>query len=94
MLHNFEWDEDKARLNLVKHKVSFDEAVTVFTDPLSITIPDPDHSEAEQRHINIGASSAGDLLVVAYTEHGRSIRIVTCREATAKERRKYEEAQQ
>ena len=87
----FEWDEDKAKESLGKHKVSFDEAVTVFSDPFSITISDPDHSVDEQRYIDIGTSSKGRVLVVVYTERGNSIRIISCRKATLVERSIYEE---
>lgn len=87
---NFEWDEDKAQINFRKHKVSFDEAKTVFNDPLSITIEDPDHSE-EERFIDIGVSAKGKVLIVAYTERKSKLRIISCRKATDSERRKYEE---
>jgi len=87
----FEWDEEKAKANLKKHRVSFDEATTVFIDPLSITIPDPDHSVDEQRYIDIGSSDKGRVLVVAYTERGSNIRIISCRKATPSERKLYEE---
>ena len=70
----FEWDEEKAKANLKKHKVDFDEATTVFTDPFSITIHDPDHSANEQRYIDIGSSAADRVLVVVYTERGSNIR--------------------
>jgi len=89
---NFEWDEKKARDNLKNHKISFDEAVTVFSDPLSITIPDPEHSEDEQRHVGIGVSSRGRVLVVVHTESKGNVRIISCRKATPRERRVYEEA--
>jgi len=89
---NFEWEEEKAKANLKKHRVSFDEATTVFIDPLSITIPDPDHSVDEQRHIDIGSSDKGRVLVVAYTERGSNIRIISCRKATPSERKLYEES--
>ena len=88
---NFEWDEEKARANLQKHKVSFDEATTVFSDPFSITIPDLDHSMDEQRYIDIGSSDKGRTLVVVYTERGANIRIISCRKATRTERRLYYE---
>ena len=88
---NFEWDEEKAKANLKKHRASFDEATTVFIDPFSITIPDPDHSMDEQRYIDIGSSSKGHVLVVAYTERGSIIRIISCRKATSSERKLYEE---
>jgi hypothetical protein len=87
----FEWDEEKAEINLRKHKVGFEEAKTVFSDPLSITIDDPDHSKEEQRYIDIGKSASGKLLVVVYTERGSKTRIISCRRATPTERRKYEE---
>lgn len=88
---NFEWDEEKAKANLKKHRVSFDEATTVFSDPFSVTIPDPDHSVDEQRYIDIGSSEKGRVLVVVYTERGSSIRIISCRKATPSERKRYEE---
>jgi uncharacterized DUF497 family protein len=86
----FEWDPKKAKQNLTKHGVSFDEAVTVFYDPLSATFDDPDHSENEQRYITIGFSSQGRLLVVAHAERGGNIRIISARCATAHERKKHE----
>ncbi len=70
MIEGFEWDENKARQNLVKHDVSFVEATTVFLDSLSITIDDPDHSQSEQRYITIGYSNRGRLLVVVYVDRG------------------------
>ena len=88
---NFEWDEEKAEENVKKHRVSFDEATTVFIDPFSITIPDPDHSVDEQRYIDIGSSDKGRVLVVVYTERGESIRIISCRKATSSERKLYEQ---
>jgi uncharacterized DUF497 family protein len=86
----FEWDRDKAEANLRKHKVSFDEAATIFFDPLSATIPDPDHSVGERRFITIGSSSRGRLLVVAHTERGSTLRIITARLASAVERKRHE----
>lgn len=91
MALNFEWDEDKARANLEKHKVGFDEATTVFRDPFSTAVPDPDHSVNEQRYIDIGSSERGRVLVVVYTERGTNTRIISCRKATPTERRLYEE---
>ncbi len=88
---NFEWDEEKAEANLKKHRASFDEATTVFSDPFSITIPDPAHSAEEDRYIDIGASEKGRILVVVYTERGTTIRIISCRKATPAEHRRYEE---
>ena len=87
----FEWDEAKAKANLKKHRVGFDEGTTVFTDPFSITIHDPDHSADEQRYVDIGSSDKGRVLVVVYTERGSNIRIVSCRKATPSERKLYEE---
>lgn len=89
---NFEWDEEKAVENLRKHGVSFEEGIAVFNDPLSISIDDPDHSASEERYIDIGASENGHVLVVSYTERGASVRIISCRKATRKERRQYGEA--
>jgi uncharacterized DUF497 family protein len=88
---SFEWDEEKAKANLKKHRVSFDEATTVFIDPFSITVPDPDHSADEQRYIDLGSSDKGRVLVVVYTERGLNIRIISCRKATSLERKLYDE---
>ena len=87
----FEWDEDKARSNLRKHGVSFDEAQSVFTDQFSITIPDPEHSNEEERLLILGLSHKKRVLVVIYTERGKRIRLISARKANRKERRKYEE---
>ena len=86
----FEWDEEKEKSNLKKHRVSFEEATTVFIDPFSMMIPDPDHSVDEQRYIDIGSSDKGRVLVVVYTERGSNIRIISCRKATPSERKLYE----
>jgi uncharacterized DUF497 family protein len=86
----FEWDRDKAEANLRKHRVSFDEAAAIFFDPLSATIPDPDHSVGERRFMTIGRSSRGRLLVVAHTERGSTLRIITARLASAAERKRHE----
>jgi uncharacterized DUF497 family protein len=88
---HFEWDAQKAKMNLAKHKISFDEGATVFSDPFSITIPDPDHSEDEDRYVEIGTSDKGRILVVVYTERGTNIRIISCRKTTFSEQRQYEE---
>ena len=88
----FEWDGKKARRNLKKHKVSFEEAVTVFGDPLSLTIEDPLHSEDKERFVIIGESNQQRLLVVVHTERGDKIRIINARQATSHERRDYEES--
>jgi uncharacterized DUF497 family protein len=86
----FEWDNEKARLNLKKHGISFDEAATVFYDPLSATFDDPGHSKVEHRLITIGISFQNRLLVVAHTERGNSIRVINARTATAHERKRHE----
>jgi len=90
----FEWDEKKAKQNLKKHKVSFEEASTVFADPLSLTIEDPLHSEEEERLIILGESHRRRLLVVSFTERGDNIRIISARVASPGERRNYEEGVQ
>ena len=87
---DFEWNPEKAALNRRKHGVSFEEAVTVFYDPLSATFDDARHSVGEQRLITIGFSSAGRLLVVSHTERGTALRIISARRATAHERKKHE----
>lgn len=87
----FEWDEEKAQENFNKHKVRFEEGKTVFNDPFLWTFPDPEHSDIEQRYLSIGYSSKGRVLVVSHTERGGGIRIISCRKATATERRAYEE---
>ena len=86
----FEWDPGKARRNLRKHGVSFDEAVTAFYDPLSATFDDPDHSVGEQRYITVDFSSQNRLLIVAHTERGEAARIISARLATAHERKRHE----
>jgi hypothetical protein len=87
----FEWDPQKAALNLRKHRVSFQEAATVFSDPLSVTIPDPDHSADENRYLIIGQSHGLRLLIVAHAEQGERIRIISARKLTPTEREAYEE---
>ena len=87
----FEWDSTKAAMNLRKHKVSFGEASTVLSGPLSITVPDPDHSQEEDRYITVGWSYRQRLLVVAHTERGDRIRIISARALTRAEREAYEE---
>jgi uncharacterized protein len=91
MALEFEWDPVKAELNLKEHGVSFDEATTVFRDTLSITISDPDHSDSEDRFIDIGMSHRMQMLVVSYTERKDKIRIISARRATKAERKNYEE---
>ena len=87
----FVWDEKKAASNLGKHRISFEEAATVFDDPLSDTFPDPDHSQHEHRFIIRGSSESGKILVVAHTDDGDLVRIISAREATHGERKSYEE---
>ncbi|MGH7604114.1 MAG: BrnT family toxin [Gemmatimonadaceae bacterium] len=86
----FTWDPAKAEQNVLAHEVSFHEATTVFGDPLAGTIPDPEHSVGEERHITIGYSSEGQLLVVCHVEQGDTIRIISARRATSHERKDYE----
>ena len=80
---DYEWDAEKAARNLQKHGVSFDEAGSVFGDPLYIDFYDPDHSDEEQRYIVIGLSNAGRLLLVSYTERETVIRLISAREVTS-----------
>ena len=87
---NFEWDPRKAESNLRKHGVSFIEAGTVFADELAITVRDPDHSKNEDRYITIGWSNRRRLLMVAHTDRGNRIRIISARELTPGERKAYE----
>ncbi|PYV09362.1 MAG: hypothetical protein DMG07_23390 [Acidobacteria bacterium] len=86
----FEWDREKAAANLKKHGVSFDEAVTVFFDPLSATFDDPDHSEDETRLITVGYSAQNRLLVVCHTERRGVLRVFSARRATRGERKRHE----
>ena len=86
----FEWDFKKAKTNLEKHGVSFEEASTAFRDPLSLTIDDPLHSRDEERLVLIGMSYNNHLLVIVHTERGDNIRIISARKATKKERKYYE----
>ena len=88
---DYEWDEAKAANNLDKHGVPFEEAVTVFADPLYIDFYDPDHSVDEHRYLIIGQSAAGRLLIVSYTERDEVVRLISAREGTSSERRAYEE---
>jgi hypothetical protein len=86
----FEWDRAKAEANRRKHRISFDEAASIFFDSLSVTIADPDHSLSERRFLTIGSSSKGRLLVVAHTERGDVLRIISARPASAAERKRHE----
>jgi uncharacterized protein len=87
----FQWDPRKDRANRRKHGIGFREAATVFGDLFSTTFADPDHSENEERFLTIGESVFGQLLVVAHTERGEAIRIISGRPATKRERKFYEE---
>ena len=87
----FEWNLDKAKKNTDKHGISFNEAATVFSDPLSMTYDDPDHSHDENRYIIIGLSAFGNLLFVSHTETGDKIRIISARKLTKNERKQYEQ---
>ena len=87
----FEWDPGKAAENLAKHGVSFEEASTAFRDPLSATGPHPDHSVGEERLVTFGVSTSGRLLIVAHTEYGGTIRIISARPVKPGERKIYEE---
>lgn len=87
----FEWDNSKAERNLSKHGVSFEEAKTVFYDPLYVDFYDPDHSEDEERYLIVGESNHKRVLIVSYTERDDSIRLISAREVTRNERRTYEE---
>ena len=87
----FEWDPDKAAANLKKHGVTFEEAATVFDDPLADTYDDPDHSEAEQRFLTFGLSRWGRALVVAHCDRGTRVRIINARRMTRREKRQHEE---
>jgi uncharacterized DUF497 family protein len=87
----FEWNPDKATLNFEKHGVSFPDAATVFNDQISVTFPDPQHSIGESRYVIIGISRYGQLLIVAHTDRGEKVRIISARKATRQEQRFYEE---
>jgi len=86
----FEWNAEKAQRNFVKHGVSFDEAVTVFSDPLAVTIHDPDHSDQEQRFLTTGLSKRRRSIIVAHTDREGRVRLFSAREVTARERSQYE----
>ena len=90
MSYSFEWDPKKATSNLKDHGVSFDEATSVFGDILAMNMPDPDHSEDEERFLVLGMSGASRLVVVSYAERPPRTRIISARPATGHERRKYE----
>ena len=85
----FEWDDEKAESNFKKHRVSFEEGATVFNDPIIATIPDPDHSEDEDRFVSIGMSVVRRLLTVIHTYRKERIRLISARKATKNEKRYY-----
>jgi len=94
MVAEFEWDQRKARANLAKHGVSFDEATTVFRDANVVSVVDDEHSEVEERWYSIGVSASGRLLVVSHTfggsaHEGVRVRIISCRKATRREQQQY-----
>jgi len=96
MQYNFEWDPRKAKANITKHGVSFEQAAEVFLDSLHIAIFDEEHSEAEERWVTIGKTGNGRLLVVAHAfaehqDHTATVRLISAREATIHEQRQYEE---
>ena len=86
----FEWDGAKAAANVEKHRVSFDEAVTVFYDPLAATFGDPDHSEDESRLVTVGYSAQGRLLIVCHVDRDAATRLISARRATAREGKRHE----
>jgi len=87
----YEWNPTKAKVNLRDHGVSFEEAATVFVDPLAVTYPDPDHSDEENREITIGHSVKQRIVFVSHCQRGDRIRIISSRKATRKERKQHEE---
>ena len=87
----FEWHIDKAASNEKKHGVTFDEAMTVFADPLAVIFDDEEHSAEEPREIIVGHSAEGRLLLVSFTERQNAVRIISARRATKRERKDYEE---
>jgi uncharacterized protein len=94
MAVDFEWDPVKAETNQKDHNVSFEEATTVFGDPLARLIDDPDHSAREPRYVLLGRSAQGRMIAVVHTERGTAIRLISAREMTSRERRQYEQYQQ
>lgn len=90
MAYRVEWDPDKAERNLRKHGVSFEEAATVLDDSLSVTVADPDHSQAEERLLLLGCSAFNRFLIVSCTLRGDTVRLISARLMTPRERRTYE----
>ncbi len=87
----YEWDAEKAKGNLRKHGISFEEAATAFLDPLALTFPDPDQSSGEEREITIGHTSRQQVVFVSHCQRANRVRIISARKATRGERKKYEE---
>ena len=87
---HFEWDGEKAAANVKKHRVSFEEAVTVFYDPVAASFADPDHSDDESRLVTVGYSARNRLLVVCHVGRGGATRLISARRATARERKRHE----
>ncbi len=87
----FEWDPGKNILNQKKHSIDFEEASSIFGDPLALTLDDPEHSVIEHRHLTIGFSNQARLLIIAHTERNERIRIISARKVTPRERKFYEE---
>ena len=90
----FEWDEAKALVNVTKHGITFEEALTIFTDPALVTYPDDNHSLTEDRYISIGRSTRRRVLLAVHTDRGLAIRIISCRKATKGEQRTYDQSAQ
>ena len=88
---DFDWDSDKAVENIAKHGVTFEEAASIFSDPLAITFPDPDHSMGEERVLTFGISNQERLLAVISTERSDTLRIISARTTTRRERGIYEQ---
>ncbi|HQX16330.1 MAG TPA: BrnT family toxin [Anaerolineales bacterium] len=93
MKTDFEWDPEKSQKNFQKHEVSFEEASSVFDDPMFITVLDDEHSDDEERYITIGISNKTRLLLVAHTERDNRIRVISARKATKHEEKFYEETE-
>jgi len=88
----YEWDPKKAKANLREHGVAFEDAASVFLDPLAVTYPDPDHSSEESREITIGHSAKLGVIFLSHTQRGDRIRIISARKVTRRERKQYEES--
>ena len=85
----FEWDESKNTANVLKHGISFEQASEVFLDPLSLTIRDPEHSHDVERFVTIGTTTAGNIVVAIHTDRAGTVRIISARFATTREKRDY-----